>query len=464
MDATAFADIAAAFARFHAHFAPLFGRREVRARGEQYLRGLLVQHADRRNVEHVAEAVVGATPRTLQRLLTEAPWAHEPVLAALQAYLAPRLSDPDGVFILDESAFPKRGERSVGVARQWCGTLGKTANCQVGVFLAYHSRHGQALVDARLYLPKTWMADRDRCRATGVPDAIAFATKGDLGLALLREARGRGELTGRWIVADDWYGRSAPFRDALDADGWWYVLDVPRDTAVFTAPAPVALPARRKHGRPPTRLRLAPGATPPQQVAALAASLPPEAWLVMTAADGSQGPRRYRYAVRRIWERRDGLPGRPGWLVIRRNLDGSDERYALSNAPADTAPQTLVTVGATRPMVETLFRQAKGEAGLDEYEVRGWRGWYHHVTLTLLAMAFLLTVQQTGGVECVELTIPQVSRLLRGLLPQRTWTFAELLTWLVGTQRRNARAKQAHAERRCRDGTSPPPSRIPPEG
>ncbi len=391
MDATAFANVAAAFASFQAHFAPLFGRREARARGEQYLRGLLVQHADRRNAENVAEAAVGATPRTLQRLLTEAPWAHEPVVAALQAYLAPRLNDSDGIFILDESAFPKRGEHSVGVARQWCGTLGKTANCQVGVFLAYHSRHGQALVDACLYLPKTWTADQDRCQAAGVPDSVTFATKGDLGLALLREVRGHGALAGRWVVADDWYGRSAPFRDALDADGWWYLLDVPRDTAVFTIPAAVALPSRRKHGRPPTRLRLAPGAARPQEVAALAAALPPEDWRLMTAAEGAQGPRRYRYVVRRIWETREGLPGRVGWLVMRRNLDGSDERYALSNAPADAAPQTLVTVGATRPMVETLFRQAKGEAGLDEYEVHGWRGWHHHVALTLLAMAFLLT-------------------------------------------------------------------------
>ncbi len=445
MDATAFADIAATFATFQANFAPLFGRREARARGEQYLRGLLVQHADRHNAENVAEAVDGAAPRPLQRLLTEAPWAHEPVFAALQTYLAPRLSTPDGVFILDESAFPKRGDHSVGVARQWCGTLGKTANCQVGVFLAYHSRRGQALVDARLYLPKSWTTDHARCHATGVPEAIAFATKGDLGLALLRGARERGELTGRWVVADDWYGRSTPFRDELDAAGWWYVLDVPRDTAVFTVPTAVALPARRKHGRPPTRFRLAPGASPPQEVAALAAALPPQAWAVITAADGAQGPRRYRYAVRRIWERRDGLPGRDAWLIIRRNVDGSDERYALSNAPAGTPPQTLATVGATRPLVETLFRQAKGEVGLDEYEVRGWRGWYQHIALTLLAMAFLLTIQQAGGGQSIQLTVPQVSRLLRVLLPQRAWTLPALLHWLADTQRRNARAQQAHA-------------------
>ena len=151
--------------------------------------------------------------------------------------------------------------------------------------------------------------------------------------------------------------------------------------------------------------------------------------------------------MRRIWERRDGLPGRGAWLVIRRNLDGSDERYALSNAPADTPPPILATVGATRPLVETLFRQAKGEVGLDEYEVRRWRGWYHHTALTLLAMAFLLSVQQSGDALTQQCTVPQVSRLLRVLLPQRAWTLADLLTWLTDTQRRNARAKRSHAER-----------------
>ncbi len=397
MEAVAFAEVAATFAAFHREFTPLFGRREAQARSEQYLRGLLVQQTERRNAENVAEAIASATPRTLQRLLTEAPWDHAAVLGALQAYLAPRLNAPDGVFILDESAFPKQGDRSAGVARQWCGTLGKTANCQVGVFLAYASGRGQALIDARLYLPEIWAADRERCRAAGVPDDVAFATKGDLGLALLRRARERGAFSGRWVVADDWYGRAAPLRDALDADGWWYVLDVPRDTAVFTAPTAVALPPRRKHGRPPTRLRLAPGATPPQTVAALAATSPPDAWTVLTAAAGAQGPRRYQYAIRRVWESRDGLPGRACWLLIRRNLDGSDERYALSNAPADTPPPTLATVGATRPAVETLFTQGKGEAGLDEDEVRGWRGWHHHTTLALLAMAFLLALQQDWG-------------------------------------------------------------------
>lgn len=192
MDATEFAEVATRFATLHRHFAPCFGRREARQRSEQYLRGLLVQQADRRNAENVVGAVAGATPRTLQRFLTAAPWEHEAVLAAPQTFLAPRLNDPGGVFILDERAFPKQGDRSAGVARQWCGTLGKAANCQVGVFLAYASGRGQALIDAQLYLPEAWAANRDRCQAAGVPDDVAFETKADLGLALRRRARERG--------------------------------------------------------------------------------------------------------------------------------------------------------------------------------------------------------------------------------------------------------------------------------
>ncbi len=160
MDPGEFDRVAAAFAAFHREFAPLFGRKEVQRRSEQYMRGLLVQQTDRRNAENVAEAVEGATPRALQRLLTEAPWETAPVVAALQRYLAPRLNAPDGVFVIDESGIPKKGTKSVGVARQYCGALGKVGNCQLGVFLAYVSERGHALMDARLYLPREWADDR----------------------------------------------------------------------------------------------------------------------------------------------------------------------------------------------------------------------------------------------------------------------------------------------------------------
>src|SRR2546423_2404566 len=196
MDQAEFDRVAASFAAFHAEVAPLFGRKEAQRRSEQYVRGLLVQQTDRRNAENVAEMIVGATPRTLQRLLTEAPWPTEPVIDRLQAYLGARLNTPEGIFVLDESGFPKQGRKSVGVVRQYCGTLGKVGNCQLGVFLSYVSARGHALVDKRLYLPPAWIDDPARCRAAGVPARIRYQNKPELGLAMLRQARAAGHLHG----------------------------------------------------------------------------------------------------------------------------------------------------------------------------------------------------------------------------------------------------------------------------
>src|SRR5437868_12074520 len=274
MDQEEFDRVAASFAAFHGHFAPLFGRKEAQRRSEQYVRGLLVQQTDRRNAENVAELIAGATPRALQRLLTEAPWPTEPVIDRLQAYVGARLNTPAGIFVLDESGFPKQGRKSVGVARQYCGTLGKVGNCQLGVFLSYVSARGHALVDKRLYLPPVWSDDPARCRAAGVPEEIEYQSQAGLGLAMLRQARAAGHLQGHWVAGDDAYGRVPTLRDALDAEGWRYVLDVPETTPVFTYLAPVVVPPWSGRGRQPTVPRLAPAASPPQSVAAVAASLP----------------------------------------------------------------------------------------------------------------------------------------------------------------------------------------------
>jgi len=397
MDQAEFERVAASFAAFHAQFAPLFGRKEAQRRSEQYVRGLLVQQTDRRNAENVAEMIEGATPRPLQRLLTEAPWATEPVIERLQAYLGARLNTPEGIFVIDESGFPKQGKKSVGVARQYCGTLGKVGNCQLGVFLSYVSTRGHALVDKRLYLPTAWTDDAVRCRAAGVPAEIGYQSKAELGLAMLRQARTAGHLHGSWVAGDDAYGMVPTLRDALDADDWRYVLDVPQTTPVFTQPAQTLVPPWSGRGRVPTKPRLAPEARPPQTVQAVAAGLAHAAWYDLTVAEGAHGPRTYQFAARRVWESRDGLPGRACWLLLRRNLDGTEPRYYLSNASADTPLLTLAQVAAARWTIETEFETAKGETGLDEYEVRSWAGWHHHITLALLAAAFLLTLQQDWG-------------------------------------------------------------------
>jgi SRSO17 transposase len=397
VDQERFERVAATFAAFHQEFAPLFGRKEAQQRSEQYLRGLLVQQTERRNAENLAEAVDGATPRALQRFLTESPWASEPVIERLQRRVGRLINHPEGVFVLDDTGFPKQGKKSVGVARQYCGTLGKVANCQVGTFLAYVSERGHALVDKALYLPREWTDDPARCQAAGVPDNVGFQTKPELALGLLRWARQAGHLTGNWVTGDESYGEVSNLRHALDAEGWYYVLEVPCNTWVFAQPAKIAVPEWSGRGRRPTKPRLVAGEPRAQSVETLAASLTLADWHTLTVAEGAQGPRMYQFASVRVWESWAGLPGRACWLVLRRNVDGSEAKYYLSNAPTDTPLRRLAEVGAMRWPIETEFQTEKGETGLDEYEVRSWQSWQHHITLALLAGVFLLSLQQDWG-------------------------------------------------------------------
>jgi SRSO17 transposase len=397
VDQVEFERVAASFAAFHQEFASLFGRKEAQQRSEQYLRGLLVQQTDRRNAENISEAVDGATPRSLQRFLTESPWSDDAAIDRLQAYVGRLLNSSDGVFVLDETGFPKKGEKSVGVARQYCGTLGKVANCQLGVFMAYVSERGHALVDKRLYLPREWTNDPDRCREAGVPESVDYQSIAELALSMLHQAGTVGHLMGGWVTADEAYGKVPTLRDALDADGWLYVLEVPCTQPVFAQPAKAEVPAWSGHGPQPTKLRLVEGEPGPQAVKEVAASLTAEDWPLLTVAEGAQGPRTYLFAARRVWESREGLPGRECWLVLRRNPDGSEPKYYLSNAPADTPLLTLAQVGAKRWPIETEFQMEKNETGLDEYEVRSWQSWHHHITMALLAGIFLLSLQQEWG-------------------------------------------------------------------
>jgi SRSO17 transposase len=389
--------VAASFTSFHAHFAPLFGRSEAQRRSEQYLRGLLVQHADRRNAENIAEAIPEANPRSLQRFLTEAPWPHRPVITALHQFLGPRLSSPDGVFIFDETAAAKQGKHSVGVARQYSGTLGKGGNCQVGVFLAYAAARGHALLDGDLYLPQQWIDDLPRRQAAGVPADTQMATKGQLAWALLQRARQTGQWAGHWVTADAVYGSDPTLRDAVDRAQLYYVFEVRSTERVYVSRPATAVPVWTGRGRKPQRERRVADSVAPQTVAEVAAAVPTDQWRTLTVADGAQGPRRYQFVRQRVWECRDDLPGRACWLLLRRKLDGSEIKYCVSNAPESSPLLKLGQVGATRWNIETEFELTKSEAGLVEYEVRSWDGWYHHMTMALLAGAFLLQLQQDWG-------------------------------------------------------------------
>ena len=399
-----FRRVAGALRTFHRRFAPLFGRKEARQHGAQYVRGLLATREERRNAENLAEVVIGSAERdarALQQFLTDSPWRHEAVLAEVQRYLAeqllPQAPDEgvvtDGVFTLDGTGFAKRGKHSAGVARQYSGTLGKVDNCQIGIFVGYATQRGHALIDGQLWLPREWLDDPARCRVAGVPETVlaaGYQSQADLGLALLRRARATGALLGRWVTADEAFGQVPTFRDALDADGWWYVVEVPCTTPVFALP-PTTHQVPLVPGTALRWVDVQPGAQPVRDVAA---TLPADRWTTVTVADGAQGPRVHRFAALRVQESREGVPGRDGWLVLRRNLDGSEPKFSFSNAPEETPLAELARVGATRWTVETEFQTGKGLTGLDEYEVRSWPGWHHHSTLCLLANAFLLSLQR----------------------------------------------------------------------
>lgn len=398
MDPVVFDRVAEQFAEFHARFAPLFGRREARQRSEQYLRGLLVQDQERRNAENLAEAIDGASPRALQRFLTDAPWKPEPVIDHLQAYVGERLATPRGVLIVDDSGVAKQGQHSVGVARQYSGTLGKVGNCQIGVFLAYASERGHALVDQRLYLPRAWIDDPARCRAAGVPEAVTYQSKAEQALEMLQASRQRGSLPAQWVTADAGFGEIPSFRAGLDAAGWWYVLEVPKTTPLVArqpgvSPPPFA-PGERSRARPDLQL-------PPSRIEILALGLRRGDWQELTVAEGAQGPRSYQFAARRVHEFNNQVLGRESWALFRRNLDGSELKYYLSNAPITMPLTTLAWVTSCRWSIETEFKTEKGHTGLDEYEVRRWNGWQHHLSLALLAGAFLMGLEQEWGGKSV---------------------------------------------------------------
>lgn len=380
MDAAELERVGESLECFHAEFASAFGLEVWREHSQEYIRALLVQSSERRNAENLGEAI-GVPARVMQRFLTEAGWDDAAVIARLQAYLAPRLNHRQADWVVDESGLPKQGKKSVGVARQYCGHLGKVASCQMGVYLAHVGPRGRAIVDKRLYLPEAWTQDADRCEEAGVPQEVVgegYQSKSELALGLLRRAQEKGALRADWVLADDDYGKSPAFRDGVAALGLWYMLEVPSNTLVWCKPT-----AEEPSARFEMRER--------------AAAVPAECWQAITVAEGEQGPRTYLFAFERLWDNREHAPGKRVWAVYRKNLDESEPRFYFSNAPAQTRQRVLAQKAAARWPIETELETNKSDVGLDEYEVRTWRGWNHHMTLCLLASAFLLTLQQDWG-------------------------------------------------------------------
>jgi SRSO17 transposase len=382
---------------FLSRYLPHFGRDENHAHARTILQGLLAG-GDRRNVENMAEAIEGGVVRTLQKFIAQAVWEANDVLAELRGQVVDVLGDEDATLIVDESGFPKKGTKSVGVARQDAGILGRTDNCQVGVFLSYSSGKGHTLCDRRLFLPEAWTKDRLRCQAAGVPAGVIFRTKPELAAEMVEQAV-RSGMPCRWVTGDALYGQSFTFLRTVRELGKWYVLDGPSEAHAWTAPPPMRAvgPHAGVGGRAVTKPK---PLVKPRPVAELVSELPAHAWQRLSVAEGSQGPRIYEFAELVVWFSEDGLPtDAPERLLFKRSTGQETElKYQRSNAPQSVPLKKLAEIGGDRWRVEQDFQCAKGECGLDEYETRGWTGWHHHTALSLLALWFL-TLQKVrlGG-------------------------------------------------------------------
>ena len=367
------ADRLTAFAQ---RYLPHFHREEQRGHALTVLRGKLTG-LQRKTTEPIATQA-GQKRRPLQLFVGAGGWPDAPVLAELRRHVREELADPDGVFVLDPSAFPKKGDDSCGVARQWCGRLGKVDNCQAGVFVAYVGRRGRALLDARLYLDKDWAADGKRRAKTHVPADVAFAEKWRIGLALLDRARA--DLPGRWVVGDDEFGRCTELRAALRLRRLRYVLDVPCNTLVRDPSE--RRPPRRPGGQ--SRLPLF------ERVDAWAARQPAGRWRKVKVRDGEKGPLEVKVLLATVQTKdEDGCVGPRERLAV---LWSCEKRprvwYTLSNDRQARRGQVAQVHGA-RHRVEELLQEGNQEVGLGHYEVRSWVGWHHHMTLSLLALWFL---------------------------------------------------------------------------
>ena len=430
---------------YHTLFEPAFHRPEQADWAEMYLQGL-VGDQPRKSVEPIALSL-GVNVRDLQHFIGQSRWCNEPVVEVHQCLVGETLGEPDGVALIDESGVVKQGDDSVGVAHQYCGSVGKVANSQVGVFLGYVSRKGYTLADARLFMPEQWFdaEHADKRRKCGVPKDATFKTKPELALGLLQDAVRCGSLPFQWVAADALYGDAPHFRDGVAQLGKRYFTEVACSTHVWRHRPAVILPPWLGHGPHPKRLRLRTPTHRPVRVDQLVRRIPKTAWSRCTIKEGSKGPIICDFAFLRITEAREGLPGSEVWLIIRRNVeDPSVLKFYLSNAPADTAVSEFVRLSGMRWPIETTFEEGKGEVGMDHYETRSWLGWHHHMLLTALAHHFLIWVRVRFHERAPALTVNQVRLLLLSVLPKPKLDAAAALRVVQYYQRRNHVAYLSH--------------------
>jgi SRSO17 transposase len=430
-------------------FKSAFVRVEQIQKSLTYLHGLL-GNSTRKNVEQMALGL-GQNVRSLQYYVGQSQWETEPVIAIHQGLIGETLGAADGVALIDESSAVKQGTESVGVAVQYCGSVGKIANGQVGVYLGYASRKGYSLIAGQLFMPEKWFEEEHAVQrqACGVPEDLVFKTKPEIGLELLKNALQRDNLSFSWVAADALYGDSPVFRDGVAATGKYYFTAIKETTLIWCTPPKVHVPPWSGHGRHPTRLRLRDIRKHPIPVQQLVQKIQKQAWVQAVIKEGSKGPIVCDFAFLRVTESRGGLPAAELWLILRRNLDDpSKVKFYFSNAPVNTPLQEFVRISGMRWPIESIFEEAKGEVGMDHYEMRSWLGWHHHMLLVSLAHHFLVRLRIQFQEQAPALTIYQVRILLCSVLPSFISDIQAALDRVRYYQQRNFIAYRSHRKKK----------------
>ncbi len=441
---------------------PVFERSETRERAKSYLQGL-VSPIKRKNSWQLSEEMGELNPYGVQYLLNRARWDADKMRDILLEYVREKLGDENGVSALDETGFVKKGDKSVGVQRQYSGTAGRTENCQIGVFLSYTSKFGHTLIDREVYLPKSWTEKPERCQEADIPGDVKFATKPELAIKMINRVL-EAKMPISWFVGDSVYGSSRKLRLFLEVWQKAYALAVRCDEQVVSA-------GKR------------------QRVDEIAASLTPNDWQCMSAGAGSKGPRLYNWA--RVELEDAGIALSRHYLVIRQSMEtgekAPDTAYVLVFAPVGTTLQKMVEVIGDRWTVEECFKIGKSDVGLDEYEVRSWQGWYRHITFCMLAMAFLVVLRlssQTLEVPrnndqeqiiaqndashnssfhrsssshlpvMIPLSVPEIKNLFYYLVIFKPLSTLYRVAWSVWRRTHQALAHFYHSQRRIRDAPS----------
>ena len=417
-------------------------KRNISHRTYHYIKGLL--QASQRNMEKMAEVVPHSDEQALQQFLSDSPWDYQAVMDHVASDANALLGGDDSALLLDESGVSKKGKHSVGVARQWCGRLGKVDNCQVGVFAALAKGSDSCLIDAHLFLPQEWTDDPDRCEKARVPrEKQNPRTKIEIALELVNRARDNGINYG-WIGADSLYGRDKRFQQALQELGETFVLDVPQDFTVYLQDPNPSIPPASNSGRTPTRYKTNEQTVEVRQWVHKQGET---GWRGYTFREGVQGPMSVEAQHERVWVW-DGHSAQANCchLLVKREADGS-VKYSISNAPSQTGMRRLLYMQGQRHFIERSFQDSKSHLGLDQYQARNWNSWHHHMALIMMAMVFLLQQRVVRKDNYPLMTISDMVFIFATILPSRRSNLAQALEIVEQRHRKRQRDIELRSKR-----------------